>query len=104
MAKTFRRTRQRESVRAVIEAATRPLRADEVLFLAREQVPQPVRYPAPRAPSPGPQAGSPEQPLERECAPEGVQHRTAARRDVCVWMQRGPSPRSMRKREVIVSV
>ena len=40
MAKTFRRTRQRESVRAVIEAATRPLRADEVLFLAREQVPE----------------------------------------------------------------
>lgn len=40
MAKTFRRTRQRESVRAVIEAASRPLRADEVLLLAREQVPE----------------------------------------------------------------
>ncbi len=40
MAKTFRRTRQRESVRAVIEAASRPLRADEVLLLAQEQVPE----------------------------------------------------------------
>jgi Fur family transcriptional regulator, ferric uptake regulator len=40
MAKTFRRTRQRESVRSAIESATRPLRADEVLLLARHHVPE----------------------------------------------------------------
>lgn len=40
MGTTFRRTRQREAVRSSIEAANRPLRADEVLLLARAQVPE----------------------------------------------------------------
>lgn len=40
MAKTFRRTRQREAVRAALEAASRPLRADEVHLLARQNVPE----------------------------------------------------------------
>jgi len=40
MGTTFRRTRQREAVRSSIEAANRPLRADEVLLLARAEVPE----------------------------------------------------------------
>lgn len=40
MGTNFRRTRQREAVRAAIQAAARPLRADEVLLLARQQVPE----------------------------------------------------------------
>lgn len=40
MGTTFRRTRQREAVQAVLNSATRPLRADEVLLLAKQDVPE----------------------------------------------------------------
>jgi Fur family transcriptional regulator, ferric uptake regulator len=40
MGTPFRKTRQRDAIRTVLEAAARPLRADEVQLLARAEVPE----------------------------------------------------------------